>query len=67
MEEAQRVWETIPEQVRMGGPESTADYLAGKDWSHIVAHGEGGSDLASNGVWEDASLNRSRGATDMHG
>ena len=65
MEEAQRVWETIPEQVRMGGPESTADYLAGKDWSHIVAHGEGGSDLASNGVWEDASLNRSRGATDM--
>ncbi|MCY4506978.1 MAG: hypothetical protein OXG35_08470 [Acidobacteria bacterium] len=65
MLEAQRVWETIPEQVRMGGPEATADYLADKDWSHVVAHSEGGSNLASNGVWEDASLNRARGAVQM--
>lgn len=65
MLEAQRVWETIPEQIRMGGLEATNDYLADRDWSHIVAHSEGGSNTASNGVWEEASLNRARGATQM--
>ena len=65
MLEAQRVWETIPEQIRMGGPEATADYLADKDWSHVVAHSEGGSNAASNGLWETSSLNRARGAERM--
>lgn len=65
MVEAQRVWETIPEQIRAAGPEATAKYLGDKDWSHIQAYSEGGSHLASNGVFEDASLNRARGSTRM--
>ena len=65
MLEAQRVWETIPEQIRMGGPERTADYLVDKDWSHIVPHSEGGGNAASDGLWEDAGLNRARGAERM--
>ncbi len=60
--EAQRVWETIPEQIRIAGPEATAKYLEGKDWSHIQAYSEGGSHSASNGLFENASLNRARGS-----
>ncbi len=63
--EAQRVWETIPEQIRAAGPESTAKYLEGKDWSHIQAHSEGGNHSASNGLFENASLNRARGSDRM--
>ena len=62
MLEAQRVWETIPERIRMGGQERTAGYLADKDWSRVVPHSEGGSNAASNGLWEKAGLNRARGA-----
>lgn len=63
--EAQKVWETIPEPIRAAGPEATAKYLEDKDWSHIRAYSEGGSDLASNGVFEDASVNRARGSARM--
>ena len=63
--EAQRVWETLPEQIRAAGPEATAKYLEGKDWSHIRAHSEGGSHSASNGLFEDAPLNRVRGSDRM--
>lgn len=65
MMEAQKVWETIPKQIRASGPEATARYLEGKDWSHIKAHSLGGSNAASNGIFEDASLNRARGNTRM--
>ena len=65
MTEAQRVWETIPKQIRASGPEATARYLEGKDWSHIQAHSKGGSNAASNGIFENASLNRARGNTTM--
>ena len=63
--EAQRVWETIPEQIRAAGPEATAKYLEGKDWSHIRAYSEGGSHSASNGLFENAPLNRARGGDRM--
>ncbi len=63
--EAQRVWETIPEPIRAAGPEATAKHLEGKDWSHIHAYSEGGSHRASNGLFEDASLNRARGSDRM--
>ena len=63
--EAQRVWETIPEQIRAAGPETTAKYLDGKDWSHIRAYSKGGSNLGSNGIFEDASINRARGSARM--
>ena len=63
--EAQRVWETIPEQIRAAGPETTAKYLEGKDWSHIRAYSEGGSHSAANGLFENASVNRARGSDRM--
>ena len=65
MMEAQKVWETIPKQIRASGPEATARYLEGKDWSHIKAHSLGGSNAAPNGIFEDAPLNRARGKTRM--
>ena len=63
LEEAQKIYEEIPEDVRRT-PEAISDYLWGskrKDWSHIVAHSNGGSDSADGGFWEDRGPNRSRG------
>ena len=65
MATAQRIWETIPRQIRASGPEATARYLTDKDWSHIQAHSRGGSNAVSNGIFESASLNRARGNTRM--
>ena len=64
-DEAQLVWESIPEQLRALGPEEVAKKLDGFDWSHIVSRSEGGGDRAANGVFELAGLNRSRGAEQM--
>ena len=63
--EARLVWETIPQQIRALGTEEVAMRLDGFDWSHIIAHSKGGSNDASNGIFELASLNRSRGAEQM--
>ena len=60
MEEARRVWETIPAAIRARGPEATAGALKGKHWSHIQAHSMGGSNAASNGIFEKAFPNQSR-------
>lgn len=60
LSEAQRVWETLPESFRAAGGN-----LEGKDWSHKKAHVNGGSGNASNGIFEDASLNRARGGRNM--
>lgn len=65
LEEAHLVWKTIPEQWRALGPEEVAKRLDGFDWSHITAHSKGGSHEASNGIFELAGLNRSRGAEQM--
>ena len=62
MEEARLVWESIPEQLRALGPEELTKRLDGFDWSHKFPHSEGGGIEASNGVFELAGLNRSRGA-----
>ena len=64
-EEAQLVWESIPEQLRALGPEEVAKRLDGFDWSHIVPRSKGGGDEAANGIFELAGLNRSRGAEQM--
>ena len=63
--EARKVWESVPRSVRAAGPKATANFLRNKDWSHVVPHSRGGSDLAKNGVWEHQSLNRSRGDSRM--
>lgn len=65
LEEAHRVWQTIPESLRATGPDEVASHLEGLDWSHIVPFSAGGSNDASNGVFERAGLNRARGARTM--
>ena len=65
LEEARLAWETIPEQLRALGPEELAERLDGFDWSHIVPHSKGGSNEASNGIFELAAVNRARGGQEM--
>ena len=65
MEQARLVWESVPVQLRALGPEDMAKWLDGFDWSHIIPVSAGGSNEASNGMFELASLNRSRGASTM--
>ena len=65
MEEAHRVWQTIPESLRATGQDAVAKHLSGLDWSHIVPFSAGGSNDASNGIFESAGLNRARGARAM--
>lgn len=65
MKEAHLVWQSIPESLRARGPEAVAKYLEGHDWSHIVPFSAGGSNDASNGIFESAGLNRARGARTM--
>jgi len=62
---AQAIWETIPRQVRMGGPQALRDFHSTRDWSHFIPRSLGGSDSASNGIFEDRLLNRIRGAVAM--
>ena len=65
LEEARLVWESIPERLRALGPEEVGKRLEDFDWSHFRPHSQGGNDEASNGIFELASLNRSRGAERM--
>ena len=65
LEEARLVWGSIPEPLRALGPEEVAKRLDGFDWSHIRPFSEGGGNEASNGIFELAGLNRSRGAQNM--
>ncbi len=61
--------DTVPPELQ-DKPELVEKYLNGheelgvsdKDWSHDVSKHNGGSDSADNGRFEDASVNRSRGA-----
>ena len=61
LEGAQAIWETIPVSVRMNGQEALREFHASRDWSHIVPRSLGGGDNASEGIFEMAALNRSRG------
>lgn len=65
LEEARLVWESLPDHLRALGPEEIAERLDGFDWSHVRPVNEGGSNEASNGIFELAGLNRSRGASYM--
>lgn len=48
---------------RNGGEFELVEHeLPDRDWSHDVSQANGGSDSADNGRFEDASVNRSRGA-----
>ena len=62
---AKPVRATVPEATRALGPDAKRAHLRGLDWSHKKAHSAGGSSSARNGVFEDASRNRARGAAPM--
>ena len=63
--QAKAVWETIPAQIRAGGPRETVRFLNDKDWSHIIPKSQGGASTADNGIFEPRLLNRIRGGRPM--
>lgn len=65
VQEAAKVFESIPAQVRAQGPEAIRNFCQDKDWSHIQAHVNGGGSEAANGIFEHFRVNRSRGGVDM--
>ncbi|WP_293131494.1 hypothetical protein [Microcoleus sp. bin38.metabat.b11b12b14.051] len=65
VQEAAKVFESIPAQIRAQGPEAIRNFCQDKDWSHIKAHSNGGGSEAANGIFEYFWVNRARGGTDM--
>ena len=62
---AQAIWETIPRQVRMGGPDALRRFHSSRDWSHFIPRILGGGDSASEGIFEDRLTNIKRGPNPM--
>ena len=65
VQEAAKVFESIPAQIRAKGPEAIRNFCQDKDWSHIQAHVNGGGSEAANGIFEYFWVNRARGGVDM--
>jgi hypothetical protein len=65
VQEAAKVFESIPAQIRAQGPEAIRNFCQDKDWSHIKAHINGGGSEANNGIFEYFWANRARSGTDM--
>lgn len=65
VQEAAKVFESIPAQIRAQGPEAIRNFCQDKDWSHIKAHVNGGGSEAGNGIFEHFWVNRARGGADM--
>jgi hypothetical protein len=65
VQEAAKVFESIPAQIRAQGPEAIRNFCKDKDWSHIQAHCNGGGNEAANGIFEQFWVNRARGGVDM--
>ena len=65
VQEAAKVFESIPAQIRAQGPEAIRNFCQDKDWSHIQAHINGGGSEANNGIFEYFRVNRARGGVDM--
>ncbi|MYK37582.1 MAG: hypothetical protein F4036_07500 [Gammaproteobacteria bacterium] len=63
--EARKVRATVPENVRVQGPDAERFSLRDMDWSHKTPYAMRGSDRASNGVFESSERNRARGARIM--
>ena len=62
LSQAQAVWESIPVQVRAGGPEALWKLHQGKQWSHIIPKSLGGPSTADNAIWWGSEKNRALGA-----
>ena len=67
MEDAEQLWEKIPEEIRMQGEEATLEFLRSNNMhcSHIQPHSGSESNLAANCVWEKGEINQARGAKQM--
>ena len=65
LQQANAIWETIPRQVRAGGPAEISRFLNDMDWSHVVAARNGGASTADNGIFETRILNRIRSGENM--
>lgn len=65
VQEAAKVFESIPAQIRAQGPEAIRNFCQDKDWSHIQAVANGGGNEAANGIFEYFWVNRARGGVDM--
>ena len=65
MTKGKGIWETIPEEIRMGGEKEIDRFLKNKDWSHIIPKSEGGSSDPDNGIFEHTEENRKRGGRRM--
>ena len=63
---AQAIWETIPRQVRMGGPQALRNFHSTRDWSHFIPRSMGGGDSAAEGIFEDRIQNVIRGPKPMN-
>ena len=63
--QAKGLWDTIPPQIRAGGPKEILRFLNGKDWSHHIPRSQGGPTTGENGIFELRLLNRMRGARTM--
>ncbi|MCY4081070.1 MAG: hypothetical protein OXF54_12570 [Caldilineaceae bacterium] len=63
--QAQKVWETIPAQIRAGGPESLWKFHQGKNWSHIIPKSKGGPSTADNAIWWSSAKNHFLGPEPM--
>lgn len=66
VQEAAKVFESIPAQISAQGPEAIRNFCQDKDWSHIKAHVNGGGSEANNGIFEYFKVNRARGGVDMN-
>ena len=64
---AQRLYKSVPKEVRNLGTEPVKKLIEGKDASHIrpVANAPGKARQPGNVVWEKSSLNRARGSRNM--
>ncbi len=62
---AEAIWKTIPENIRLSGPAALRQFHGDRDWSHFIPRSVDGSDSANSGIFENAVINRARGAATM--
>ena len=65
LSQAQAVWQSIPAQVRAGGPETLRKFHQEKSWSHIIAKSWQGPSTADNAIWWSSDKNHSLGSNPM--
>lgn len=65
LQEAYNVYKTIPLGIVLGEEEALSKFHKNKHWSHIIPSSQGGSDRASNGIFEAREPNWDRGNRPM--